>query len=309
MCLYPKLITNPKYLPNKKNNYEVTQPKDKRIKMVAIGCGKCIECRRKKIREWMVRIEWEERTTRIRGRTITLTFDEASLDKLPSDANEAAAEAIRLFLKRWDKEKHRTIRHWFVTELGKEATERLHLHGIVWETDYKDIQRIWGYGNVKFGDKYGNDAVTERAIRYMTKYIMKPNEKDPNWMGKIFASKGIGKAFKNSETAKRLSAKGKDAPQYLKLKSGVKIDIPIYYRNKIFTEEEREDIWIKLLDKEERYVMGQKFDVSTLQGDIEYEKALAYQQKENERLGYPKQPWSKKKYKKNRKILQKYFEH
>ena len=48
MCLYPKLIKNRKYLPNKKNEYCAPVPDDERKEWVAIGCGNCMECIKQK---------------------------------------------------------------------------------------------------------------------------------------------------------------------------------------------------------------------------------------------------------------------
>ena len=39
MCLYPKMIKNPKYLPNKKNNNNPPEITDERVKYVPVGCG------------------------------------------------------------------------------------------------------------------------------------------------------------------------------------------------------------------------------------------------------------------------------
>ena len=48
-----------------------------------------------------------------------------------TDNNEIATKAIRLCLERIRKQTGKSIKHWFITELGHEKTERLHLHGIV----------------------------------------------------------------------------------------------------------------------------------------------------------------------------------
>ena len=77
--------------------------------------------------------------------------------------------------------------------------------------------------------------------------------------------------------------------------------LPRYYRNKLYTEEQREQLWINLLDKQIMYVRGEEIDISTPEGYSEYEQALTYRQKENITLGYSSDPWSKKKYKKMRK--------
>lgn len=229
---------------------------------------------------------------------ITLSFSEEALDKLPKDAHEATARALKLFRQRWMKEKPKAPRYLLVNELGQENTERLHLHGIIWETDLQDIERIWGYGNVKI------EPLSDKAVGYITKYIYKPDETHPGFYPKIYASKGIGKGFINSPTAQEMKRLGPDAKQYLRLKDGRKVDIPIYYRNKLFGQETREKIWIKLLDREKRYVLGREIDVSTIEGDLNYERTLLYEQKRFEKMGYTN-TWSKKKYYETRKNLQK----
>ena len=48
MCLYPKLISNPKYKANKKNGGNIPPIFDKRVLSIPVGCGKCIECKKRK---------------------------------------------------------------------------------------------------------------------------------------------------------------------------------------------------------------------------------------------------------------------
>ena len=49
MCLYPRLIKNPKYKANKKNGGIIPAISDKRVLAVPIGCGKCIECKKRSV--------------------------------------------------------------------------------------------------------------------------------------------------------------------------------------------------------------------------------------------------------------------
>ena len=56
MCLYPKLIKNPKYKANKKNGGIIPAVFDVRTKVVPIECGKCMECKKRKSREWQIRL-------------------------------------------------------------------------------------------------------------------------------------------------------------------------------------------------------------------------------------------------------------
>ena len=56
MCLYKKTLLNPKYLPNKKNGYNPPKCTDERFRYIEAECGKCYECRKKRAREWSIRI-------------------------------------------------------------------------------------------------------------------------------------------------------------------------------------------------------------------------------------------------------------
>ena len=70
--------------------------------------------------------------------------------------------------------------------------------------------------------------------------------------------------------------------------------MPMYYRNKIYTEEEREKLWIQKLDKNERWVLKQRIDVSN--GYNVYYKVLEEARAKNARLGYGGEiDWDKKK--------------
>ena len=84
MCLYPKLIRNPKYKPNKKNGGHPPPVLDKRVLYVPIGCGKCIECMRQKAREWTVRL-MEDIKEHTNGKMVTLTFSDKSIRDLSEE--------------------------------------------------------------------------------------------------------------------------------------------------------------------------------------------------------------------------------
>ena len=153
MCLYPILIKNRKYTPNKKNGGNVPECKDERTLSVPVGCGKCIECRKQKARQWQVRLHEEIKSDNT-GKFVTLSFSEESLYLLSErinskEANKTAKEAVRLFRKRWEKKFKKSIKHWLIPELGHNNTERLHLHGLLFTTESKEtIEKLWNYGNV-----------------------------------------------------------------------------------------------------------------------------------------------------------------
>lgn len=281
MCLYPKLIKNKKYTANKKNGGIVPPVFDERVLLVPVGCGKCIECMKQKKREWQVRLSEELRHDRS-GKFVTLTFTNESLIELEKDVgirdlgkiieNEIATLAVRRFLERWRKSEKKSVKHWLITELGHNGTENIHLHGIIW-TDKKEefVRNKWKYGFIWTNEKKG--VVSPKVVSYITKYVTKIDEKHQEYKPIILTSPGIGKNYINHK--KR---------DFYKTESGHKLGLPIYYKNKTFTEEEREQNWLKLLDKEERWVDGVKVDVSKNLDD--YYKVLETAREKNKRLGY-----------------------
>ena len=78
---------------------------------------------------------------------------------LPIYDNDIATKAIRLMLERIRKKTGKSIKHWFITELGHEKTERLHLHGIVWGigTDQL-VNEKWDYG-ITYTGNYVNEKI------------------------------------------------------------------------------------------------------------------------------------------------------
>ena len=291
MCLFPRLVENPKYKITKKNGGNVPVLHDKRIGYVPIGCGKCMECMKKKSSNWKVRLKEEVRNN-TNGKFVNLTFSNESFKeimikgKIESKGyerdNDIATQAVRWFLERWRKKFKKSVKHWFVTELGSKYTERVHIHGIMWTNESnEEIEKIWGYGNVVIGNE-----VSERTINYISKYITKVDLKHKYYTPKILTSAGIGKDYINRLDAKGNKYKGEETNEVYKDRSGYKMALPIYYRNYIYTEEEREKLWLHKLDKNERWVGGEKIDVSTDKGIEQYYKLLEYYQNVNKRLGF-----------------------
>ena len=208
MCLYPRLIKNPKYKENKKNGGIIPAILDKRVLAVPIGCGECIECRKQKRRNWQVRL-LEEVKERTDGIFVTLTFSNERFKKYARRHkrlkgynldNAIATEAVKHFLENWRKEHKTSVRHWLVTELGHNGTENIHLHGIIWtKEDAQKIRNHWKNGFVWLGSQnsYGQitNYVNEKTVNYIIKYITKIDEQHKAYKPKILCSKGIGAVY------------------------------------------------------------------------------------------------------------------
>lgn len=260
MCLYPQYFKNPKYLPNKKNKGRPPICLDRRLLYIPAKCGCCIECRKEKQREWRVRLEEELRSNF--GYFTTLTISPEGIEEIEKktglewvkNPNEIATKALRLFLERARKETGKSIKHWCVTELGEEK-DRIHLHGIFFgQKSAELIRKHWKYGFVFIGE-YCNS----RSVNYMTKYMLKVDIKHPEFKQIVLASPGIGDKYMNRRDYlwQKQNYKNINVATYT-FRNGTKMAMPKYYKNKIFTDDEREIMWINNLNRGLLWIYGEK---------------------------------------------------
>lgn len=310
MCLFPRLVKNPKYIANKKNKGVVPKMHDPRVALVPVGCGNCMECMKKKKREWSIRLK--EHLRDHRGIFITLSFSEDSLVRLEESLrqkgctlegydldNEMANLAQQRFSARYKVKFGKRPHKWLVTELGHQNTERIHLHGILFdvESDNKSLEELWKYGNVWIGP-FCNGA----TANYITKYLIKTDPLHKEYKPRIWCSPGIGKGYVDRMTRQH-EFKGDRTIDFYRHDSGSRDALPIYYRNKLFTEREREELWCQKLDKQLRFVNGIKIDIS--QGDEKYYSCVYQQRKVNKELGYGNDEinWDRRFYERQRRML------
>nr|WAE43720.1 MAG: replication initiator protein [Microviridae sp.] len=341
MCLYSRILPNPKYKPNKKNGGNIPPVNDYRVLGVPIGCGQCIECRKQKQREWQVRLQEDIKTNK-NGKFITLTFSNESYKKIYQEVindqynkinklhnqkdidkkeknkeieraenkirgyaldNQIATKAVRLFVERWRKKYKKSIRHWLVTELGHYGTENIHMHGIMWtDESYTEIRDKWQYGYIYPRSKEEEKLswVNTETVNYITKYVSKQDLKHKAYRPIILTSSGIGGNYTKTSNANNNKYK-EDTDETYRTNTGHKIALPKYYRNKIYTEEEREKLWIRQLNKEKRYILGEEIDISKNEDD--YYRRLEEAQAKNKQLKYgdDKTIWKLKTYEEERR--------
>lgn len=296
MCLYPQLLKNKKYVSNNKNGGNIPPVLDKRVLTVPVACGNCMECRKQKKREWQIRLT-EDIRYNTNAKFITLTFSDESIRKIITENEELhnltgypldnaiATKAIRLFTERWRKKFKKAPRHWLITELGHENTENIHLHGLIWTNeDYTTIRDIWNYGYIwPRPESRRKTYVNNRTINYLIKYVHKMDIDHPNYKSKILSSKGIGSDYTKSIQFNLHEYKKGETEEAYTLPTGQKSALPIYYRNKAFTEEQRELLWLEKLDKNERWVCGEKIAADD---DKQLYKLLNWYRRINKELGY-----------------------
>lgn len=271
MCVNLIPTVNPKYRKAIKTSRPFVEYPDDFYLLVP--CGRCIDCRRKRGKEWRTRLQHELMYGDFRTvYFITLTFSPEWYEKfeieLPAYAgaprrkvnNEGVSRAVRLFLERYRKKFGRSLRHFFVTERGEEKG-RVHMHGLIFDPrPALDIERskykgrtidksydllvfnqrfseIWSYGYTYV------EPICCKTVNYVTKYITKYYEHDKEFIPKVFVSPGFGACFCRNrqmvDWTKKIS--GKDG-RFCYV-AGVRRALPRYYFEKIYGEQERR--WIK----------------------------------------------------------------
>lgn len=329
MCLYPKRYINKKYTATEKNGGVIpTLPVigtdeqgepiyDERVLFIEIPCGQCEECRKQKTREWQVRLT-EELKEHKYPYFITLTFDPKELKQLChksrlGECNAVCAYAVRHMLERYRKDHKKSLRHWLITELGHEGTERIHMHGLLFSDEPLTFMEskeehfyTWKYW--KYGMIYVGDYCTLRTINYIVKYINKIDTDHKGFNGQILASPGIGKQFlerlqKYESTMYRY--KPKQTKDYYLLPTGSKIKLPTYYKNKLFTEDEKELIWRDFMDTDKETIAGINYNHRTTDNGT-LANIVDKAQEINKRLGYgdDSKEWRKKPYNITKRMLQ-----
>lgn len=289
-------------MPTKKNGYNAPALTDGRVQFVPIACGQCMECRKQKANEWRTRL-CEEIKQHKHSYFVTLTFTDEALQELQTkynlrECNETAKKAVRLFLERYRKEKKHSIKHWLITELGQEKTERIHLHGILFseeEITNEQLKKWWSYGITDTG-KY----CSIRTINYIVKYVTKIDTKHKGYVPAICCSSGIGRTYITDTAKQKHQYRPNATREYYTLPNGHRTQLPIYYRNKLYTEEEREKLWIEKIEQDKRYINGIEIrNVNeTKEGRKLYFEILKAEQERNKLLGYgdDSDEWKERKY-------------
>lgn len=281
-------------MPTKKNGYKPPICKDERLRYVTAACGKCYECRKQKGRAWQVRLGEEVRNDP-NVIFVTLTISDESWEKLRkkysySSEDDYIKKMVRLFLERIRKKTKKSVKHWLTTERGEQNTERYHLHGLIWGDKNGILTTLhWQYGFVYIGE-----FVNEKTCNYITKYITKRDEKHKDFVPITLCSAGIGEGYlKRSDSELNRYRENKTNETY-RLRNGVKINLPIYYRNKIYSEEEREKLFIEKIEKGKVWICGIECDISD---EAAYTQILQEQQLEKQKIhGDDPEQWEVAKY-------------
>lgn len=293
MCLYPTLLLNPKYKPNKKNGGKPPPLLHSETKYIPAPCGKCMQCMKQQSNNWKIRLT-EEIKSDNKAMFVTLTFSDQAINQLSKELNQysgytldnqIATLAVRRFLERIRKKTKKSIKHWLITEIGHNGTENIHLHGLLWiKLTNTELTSYWKYGFTWSGYSSQPTYISPKTINYITKYITKIDLKHTHYKPKILTSKGIGKYYILTGNNTRNKYNHQETKETYKTETGHEISLPTYYKNLTYTDEQKEQLWIHKIEKQIRYLGNKKFYMPT--ESEQYFKTLEYYQQVNKQLGY-----------------------
>lgn len=296
-CINSRTIANPHYKPNKGNGFVEQKPRDKRLGGVEIPCGYCEWCVRRRRKEWKQRIHEEARNNAYGyGYFITLSLSDESMDELieiakTDEVNECAKVAVRRFTERWRKKYGKAPRHWMVAEIGTKSTERLHFHGLLWcsKEEIATLAEIWGKGNV-----WAEKARGEQTANYIVKYITKPDPKHPGLRMRMYVSQKIGAGYLDTTRAKRARFNGRKTEAWYYGADGKRAGMAAYYRRRIYSDFEREELRLFGMEEEDCTVGGRKIKNWRTSGLAEWQEVIARLRKESLEAGY--RPFRRRRY-------------
>lgn len=233
-CLTPVVVKNEK------------RKSSKDFATTIFPCGKCPNCVKRRVQGWTFRL-LEEQKVSSSAIFITLTYNDENLPFSENGLPTLDKTDVQKYHKRLRKhiatlEKPR-LKYYTCGEYGTE-TFRPHYHSIMFNLpefyiEFDEVlEDIWSHGQIKV------DKVTAASIAYVAGYCMKKVEGNP--VGSLdgddrnpefsLMSKKMGLDYLTE--GKRKYYKEHLNP-YLVVEGGQKMAMPRYFKDKLFSESER----------------------------------------------------------------------
>lgn len=269
-CLFPFTIDNPAF------------PVYSRERQIPVPCGKCPACCERRASGWIFRLMQQDKVSESAS-FVTLTYktkyvpmSKRGFMTLPPKASTKDAPCpinFQAFMKRLRKwHKNKTLRYYAVGEYGSERM-RPHFHAIIFNLDREYVERAWS--DPKTGEPLGDvfiGEVTGASVAYTTKYMSKGklipvHANDDRLPEYSLMSKKLGINYLTPDIIRYHQA---DLTRnYITLEGGHKIALPRYFREKIYTEEQRRDQGPLIKEIAEKQAAEREREYVTRTGDAD----------------------------------------
>lgn len=256
---------------------------------IPVPCGKCVECKIRRVDEWVFRLMQEDRNSS-QSHFVTLTYDTLSVPITDHGFMSLLKSDFQNFMKRLRKNTgYEKIRYYAVGEYG-ELNSRPHMHAIIFNCDTAaSYQDAWSLTKTAWLERYNKEnqsfedyrdpypdlekddkiwfghvdvqPVSRRGIAYVCKYLDKRKgipsfPRDDRAKEFSLMSRGLGESYLTPETIAFHRANPDQL--YVTHPGGYKVPMPKYYREKIWNEEERREQLDIIYDAIETQVSEEK---------------------------------------------------
>lgn len=211
---------------------------------IEVPCGKCPECRKRRISGWSFRLMQEFKVSHS-AYFITLTYDTVHVPLSRSGYMTLNKKQCQDFFKRlrhYDtiEESQLPIKYYLCGEYGGQ-TNRPHYHIILFNVkSLASITKAWQYGSFHMGE------VNVKSVGYTLKYLDKekriPMHRNDDRIPEFsLMSKGLGSNYLTPQMVQYHKA---DLVNRVccTLEDQKKIAMPRYYKDKIYSESQRSQI-------------------------------------------------------------------
>lgn len=273
-CFKPIRVPNPKLLKMYRDGPFVPDPSIPPY--LYVPCGKCTACRIRRAQEWANRLIYEDSKSKC-SYFITITSDDLHVPRVRGQM-ALSKPLIQKFFKRFRHYFNHEFKYYLAGEYGPK-THRPHYHFLIFIKDYivdfdtlsECLYKAWPDGN------YQIFGCSHAAIRYVTKYMVKAQEDNFKPYVKPFSlmSKGLGRDYVDDNSDHH----NHDIDQaFFLLPDGNKSILPRYWKEKLYTEDERVEIANKVAKLHD---LPTECYVST-KCHLEFEKLRTIKQKNKE---------------------------
>lgn len=249
------------------------EPYRKEGSEISFPCGKCFDCRKRRAASWGFRLSQQCQISDT-AYFITLTYNTENLHfALKARRPTLNKRDVQLFIKRLRKQHPgQKLKYYLAAEYGGTKKMRPHYHLIIFNmqlttllgeqtarrtlkvpTLYLDGKfeyniKLWDKGHITIG------TVTNASSMYTLKYLSKPkrvpqykrDDREPEFS---LISKNIGKNYTDSQQIKDWHRADPNERMFVHFQN-YKIAMPRYYKEQIYTAEEREQIAEHIIEKQ-----------------------------------------------------------
>lgn len=208
-----------------------------------VPCGVCMLCRKRRISTWAFRLYTELRNSD-NAAMYTMTYAQNPIS--PNGYPTLSKRDIQLFFKRarklgdpsGSKSLRKGLKYYVAGEYG-ELFGRPHYHAMIFNLNPLQselLEETWKHGHIHKAPL--NMATIHYSLKYLNKgrWIQKDDTKDVEREFQLM-SKGLGKDYLSPAMIKHHQDLLKG---YVELPSGQKLPLPRYYKERIFSPDQRE---------------------------------------------------------------------